>query len=185
MEWDVFVSHASEDKTGIARPLAERLRQACLNVWFDETELTLGDSLRRKIDSGLAKSRFGVVIISPSFLAKEWPQKELDGLVAWENGSEKVILPVWHRTTADDVKKFSPILAGKLAVSTDRGLEAVVRAILDAVGRPINSQSKPANPATVGISSSIGAKIFCTRCGALAGKSSQSPGYMSHSFVTA
>ncbi len=80
-EFDVFVSHASEDKDAIARPLAEALRDRGLSVWFDEFELRIGDSLRRKIDKGVARSRFGLVVLSPAFFAKGWPQYELDGLV--------------------------------------------------------------------------------------------------------
>ena len=80
--YDVFISHASEDKEAIARPLYEALKARGLSVWFDEAELTLGDSLRRKIDDGLARCRYGIVILSPRFLEKEWPQRELDGLVA-------------------------------------------------------------------------------------------------------
>ena len=53
-----------------------------MSVWFDELTLKVGDSLRRSIDRGLASSRFGIVVISPHFLSKEWPQKELDGLTA-------------------------------------------------------------------------------------------------------
>ena len=100
MDYEVFISHASEDKDEVARPLANRLEQLGLRVWLDECQLTVGDSLRRSIDRGLVASRFGVVVLSPSFFAKEWPNKELDGLVARDDGKEKVILPVWHRVTA-------------------------------------------------------------------------------------
>jgi hypothetical protein len=82
--WDIFICHASEDKEAIARPLANALKQAGLDVWYDEFTLTLGDSLRRKIDHGLARSRYGAVILSPHFFAKEWPQRELDGLTTKE-----------------------------------------------------------------------------------------------------
>ena len=71
MEWDVFISHASEDKEGFVRPLAKSLRQRGLRVWYDEFTLKVGDSLRRSIDRGLARSRYGVVVISPNFLRKE------------------------------------------------------------------------------------------------------------------
>jgi hypothetical protein len=80
--WDVFISRASEDKDAIARPIAERLSQAGLRVWIDDQALILGDSLRQKIDDGLAHSKWGVVVLSSSFLAKEWPRAELDALSA-------------------------------------------------------------------------------------------------------
>lgn len=142
MDWDVFISHAWEDKEDIARPLAEALRRKGLRVWYDEFTLTLGDSLRRSIDRGLAQSRYGVVVLSPHFFAKEWPQKELDGLVAREVGSGKIILPVWHNVTWEEVSRFSPTLADKLAVSTARGLDAVVEEILWALG--VDSKAGPA-----------------------------------------
>jgi hypothetical protein len=103
MEWDVFISHAKEDQDFV-RPLAGNLRDRGLKVWFDEFTLVVGDSLRRSIDRGLAHSRFGVVVISPNFLRKEWPQKELDGLVAREVNGIKVILPVWHNIGADEIR---------------------------------------------------------------------------------
>lgn len=142
MKYDVFVSHASEDKDDVARPLAAHLESLGLRVWFDECQLTLGDSLRRNIDRGLIESRFGVVILSPAFFAKEWPNKELDGLVAREDGRGKVILPIWHKITATDIGRFSPILADKLAISTDRGLPVVANSIAQAV----NNSEAQANP---------------------------------------
>jgi hypothetical protein len=60
--WDVLISHASEDKDAIARPLADALSEQGISVWFDEMTLRVGDSLRRSIEGGLAKSRFGVAI---------------------------------------------------------------------------------------------------------------------------
>jgi formylglycine-generating enzyme required for sulfatase activity len=136
MDWDVFISHAWEDKEGIARPLAEALRRKGLRVWYDEFTLTLGDSLRRSIDRGLAQSRYGVVILSPSFFAKEWPQKELDGLVAREVPGEKVILPIWHNITADQIREYSPTLADRVAVKSDRGLDYVVKELLRVIKPP-------------------------------------------------
>lgn len=145
MDWDVFISHAWEDKEDIARPLAGALRRAGLRVWYDEFTLTLGDSLRRSIDRGLAQSRYGVVILSPHFFAKEWTQYELDGLVEREVRSGKTILPVWHGVTGEDVRRFSPTLANKLAVSTTKGLDVVVEEILRAL-RVIKPTSEPVRP---------------------------------------
>lgn len=133
MEWDVFISHASEDKEGFVRPLANRLQEQGLRVWFDEFTLTIGDSLRRSIDRGLANSRYGIVVVSPDFLKKEWPQKELDGLVAREVEGVKVILPVWHNMGAADIAAYSPTLADRVAVSSVRGLDHVTDQLLTAV----------------------------------------------------
>jgi len=117
-EFDVFISHASEDKDEVARPLAAVLQRAGLRVWYDEFELKIGDSLRRKIDKGLASSRFGVVVLSKSFFAKGWPNYELDGLVTRAVGGEQVILPIWHDITKQELIRFSPPLADKVARST-------------------------------------------------------------------
>lgn len=116
--YDAFVSHASEDKDEVVRPLAERLTQAGFDIWVDELRLTVGDSLRRSIDNALSRSRFGIVVLSPSFFAKNWPQYELDGLVTREMEGPKVILPIWHKVSKDEVRNFSPSLAGKFALST-------------------------------------------------------------------
>ncbi len=128
--WDVFISHASEDKEAIARPLADALSKAGFKVWYDDLTLKLGDSLSRSINRGLSESRYGIVILSPAFLHKEWPQRELDGLTTREVSSGKIILPVWHNVTRTDVERYSPILADKLSVSTDQGLDVVVSEII-------------------------------------------------------
>jgi hypothetical protein len=124
--WDVFISHASEDKDDIARPLAQALRDNGYRVWYDEFALTVGDSLRKSIDHGLAQSEFGVVILSKKFFAKHWPEQELNGLASKEVEGTKVILPVWHRVTAEEVHNFSPMLADRLGVTTDKGLQHVI-----------------------------------------------------------
>jgi hypothetical protein len=78
--WDIFISHASEDKQAVAIPLAVELKTYCLRLWLDRWILSPGDSLRQKIDEGLRSSRLGVVILSRSFFAKPWPRAELDAL---------------------------------------------------------------------------------------------------------
>ncbi len=132
--WDVFISHASEDKEEFVRPLSQALQAKGLGVWYDETSLKVGDSLRQKIDEGLAHSRFGVVVLSPNFFVKRWPQHELDGLFSREVEGVKVILPVWHNIDADAVRQASPLLASKIAARSHDGLSEVVRQLLDAMG---------------------------------------------------
>ena len=133
MGWDVFISHASEDKDDFVRLLADNLQRSGLRVWFDEFTLTVGDSLRRSIDRGLAKSQYGIVVISPSFLEKDWPQRELDGLVAREIDGVKVILPVWHNIGADEIRRYSPMLADRLAAVSSRGIDHVTSQLIQAI----------------------------------------------------
>jgi hypothetical protein len=116
--FDAFISHATEDKEALVRPLATKLTDAGYKIWYDEFQLKVGDSLRRSIDRGLAKSRFGIVILSSSFFAKQWPQYELDALVSKEMEGGKVILPIWHGVSKADIIGYSPSLADKLALNT-------------------------------------------------------------------
>lgn len=123
---DLFIAHASEDKDAVVRPLAEILMSRGWKIWLDELDLTLGDSLSSRIDAALARTRFGVVILSPAFFAKDWPQRELSGLAAREIASRaKVILPVWHETDYEFIVQRSPVLADRLGVKTSAGLDKV------------------------------------------------------------
>lgn len=122
-EYDAFICHATEDKEKVARPLAEALTALGFQVWYDETTLRIGDNLRRKIEEGLAKSRYGVVILSEDFFKKEWPKTELDGLLAREMADAvKVILPIWHGVDAKKVRQFSLPLSMRLAGNTANGI---------------------------------------------------------------
>lgn len=115
---DVFICHASEDKEDFVDGLALRAREAGLDVWYDAFKLRWGDSLRQKIDRGLAGSYFGIVVLSSNFFAKQWTQYELDALVQREMAGESRILPIWHKVTHDEVRAASPSLAGRLALNT-------------------------------------------------------------------
>lgn len=139
MLYDAFICHASEDKEAFVRPLAEMLRQNHLEVWYDEFSLSLGDSIRRAIDRGLAQSSYGIVVLSPSFFSKNWTQYELDGLVEREiAGADRLILPIWHEVAHSDVLSYSPSLANRKAARTSGGLESVVSELLGVI-RPQGS----------------------------------------------
>jgi len=129
-KWDVFISHATEDKAELVRPLALALQGKGVAVWYDEFSLKLGDSLRTSIDYGLANSRFGIVVLSKSFFSKHWPVQELNGLATREVDGNKVILPIWHKVHFEQVREFSPTLADKLASSSDVGVDKLVEDIL-------------------------------------------------------
>ena len=132
--YDAFISHASEDKASLVRPLARALEKMGFRIWYDEFELRVGDSLRQSIDKGLVNSRYGIVILSRSFFEKNWPQYELNGLTAREIEGHKVILPVWHNITKEEVLSYSPSLADKVAiVTTGKTIAQVAKALAEAL----------------------------------------------------
>jgi len=127
---DAFISYASEDKAFV-RQLAERLRQHDIRVWVDETELTVGDSLRGKIDEGLKSCEYGIVVLSESFFSKPWPQSEVDALIDLQNArNRKVILPVWLDIDVEAVRSRSPLLASRLGARSSEGMDKVVSDLL-------------------------------------------------------
>lgn len=118
LQYDLFLSHASEDKPDFVESFYAELTGQNLKVWYDDEMIKWGDSLRRSIDRGLSKSRFGLVVLSEHFFQKEWPQRELDGLVALEDDGNSRIFPVWHNISKDRIAKFSPMLADRIALNT-------------------------------------------------------------------
>lgn len=118
IKYDVFISHASEDKETVVRPLANALILRGLKVWYDEFELRIGDGLRQKIDKGLANSRFGIVVLSRNFIRKGWTNYELDGIITKAVSGEQVMLPIWHEITKKEIVDYSPSLADKVARNT-------------------------------------------------------------------
>ena len=119
-KYDVFVSHAWEDKETFVDEFVDELRVLGVKVWYDKSQIKWGDSMRSKIDEGLSKSRFGVAILSPDYIAehKYWTKAELDGLFQLESINGKMLLPIWHNLTKQQVMKFSPVIASKLAMNT-------------------------------------------------------------------
>lgn len=140
MQHDVFICHASEDKEAVARPLAEALRDRHIDVWYDEFSMKVGDSLREAIDRGLARSRFGIVVVSPAFFTKRWTQRELSGLVAREmSEGRRLVLPVWHEIELSDVVAHSPPLGDVIATRSSYGLERMCADLL----RTIRPEASP------------------------------------------
>lgn len=141
INYDLFVSHASEDKDRFVRPLVEQLAEAGLTVWFDEATLKVGDSLVGSIEAGLSQSRFGIVVLSPAFFARGWPRRELDALTNRELATgESVLMPIWLDVDADAVREYSILLADRYAIIGSRGVEYAASAITERVrpgGSPI------------------------------------------------
>jgi len=133
-EYDLFISHASEDKEEVVRPLAEELQKLGVKVWYDEFTLKVGDSLRKSIDHGLLKSKYGTVILSSTFCSKSWTQYEFDSMVTREMNGHKMILPIWHKVTKNDVINFSPALADKVALNTSlNSIEEIAKQLSEVI----------------------------------------------------
>ena len=119
-QYDVFISHAWEDKEDFVDELYNALTALGIKVWYDTSKIKWGDSMRKKIDEGLKKSKFGIIVLSPNYIAenKYWTKIELDGLFQLESINGKTILPIWHKLTKKEVMEYSPIIASKLAMNT-------------------------------------------------------------------
>ena len=141
MQYDVFISHSSRDKDEVARPLAQALEDRGLQVWLDEEQLQIGDSIRRGIDAALGQSRFGLVVLSPAYLNSEWGQKELDAFFAKEKYNTKAILPLYHGVSIEDVEQHWPMLADKISLNTTESIEQLADKIQQSI------QSRPSKPA--------------------------------------
>lgn len=140
-KYDIFISHAYQDKEEFIEPLVELLRGMGFRVWYDRFVLAVGDSLRESIDKGIRNSEYGLVVLSPNFIAraKGWAERELNGLTAMEvAGRKKLILPVWYNVGYEDVLEFSPTIADKYALNTeDMSLEEIADAIAEVLpGQP-------------------------------------------------
>lgn len=139
-DWDVFISYASENRQTVAEPIANFLDGVGLDVWYDQTALEVGDSLRNKLNEGLSRCRYGLVILSPDFFGKYHTEKELSALTQRETDEGKVILPVWYDLTVDDVREQSPALADRIAAKWDEGFPSVMVKILRVVAPDILEQ---------------------------------------------
>lgn len=120
-EYDVFISHASLDKEEVVNELVKQLRNLGIKVWIDTTDITWGSSCRASMDEGLKKARYGIVILSPNYIAEDryWTRAEMDALFQLESATgRKILLPVWHRLSMEDVMAFSPLIASRNALST-------------------------------------------------------------------
>ena len=141
---DTFICHATEDKEFMARPLHKALSEAGVYAWLDESEIRLGQSIRQKIDEGLANCRSGTVILSRPFFSKNWTQYELDGIVGRKMRGEILLFPIQHGITIDEINSHSPSLAGlSLWNSSSRSFEEIATEIAGQLGVEPQSPSGP------------------------------------------
>lgn len=114
---DVFLCHAWDDRKGAAKELYDLLESKGVTSWFSEKDVPLGSPLLREIDRGLAKSRVGIVLVTPSFLQRVEREgiadKELSALLARD-----LLVPIVHNTTFEDLREVSPLLGSRSGLST-------------------------------------------------------------------
>jgi hypothetical protein len=114
---DVFLCHAWDDRKGAAKELHDLLESRGVSVWFSEKDVVLGTSLLREIDKGLAKSRVGIVLVTPALLSRVRGEgiadKELSALLARD-----LLVPIVHGTTYDALREVSPLLGSRSGMST-------------------------------------------------------------------
>ena len=129
--WDVFISHASDDKEVFVDPLARRLRKLAVRVWYDKFVFMPGDRLSEKIAEGLAKSRYGLLVISSAFISKKWTRYELSGLINRFVEDNARLIPLWLGITRAEVVAFNPALADLLSIrATKDNIEACTLEVL-------------------------------------------------------
>jgi hypothetical protein len=124
-----FICHDSRDKEKTARPIADGLSALRCPVWYDEFSMRVGDRLRESIERGLKEARKCILIVSPRFLSNDgWTKVEFNSIFTRELVERRdILLPVWIGVKKEDVLKYSPCLANRLAVNWNVGLEEVVR----------------------------------------------------------
>ena len=154
-KWDIFLSHASEDKEDFVRPLAARLKENNIKAWYDEFEIQWGDSIRESIDEGLKKSKFAIIVLSKNYFKKSWTSNELNGYFTFDSVEAKRILPIWYNVTKEDVANYSPILADRLGVDPQEGIEGIIQK----VKRRLNLDFTPSSVKSSATPSILGKKI--------------------------
>ncbi len=135
---DVFLCHAWDDRKGAAKELCDMLESKGVTVWFSEKDVLLGSPLLREIDKGLAKSRVGIVLVTPSFLKRIQgagvADKELSALLARD-----LLIPVVHNTTFEALRDVSPLLGSRSGLSTD---EDSMEGISDKIAELVTVESE-------------------------------------------
>ncbi|CAD6491022.1 MAG: TIR domain protein [Candidatus Argoarchaeum ethanivorans] len=127
---DVFISYAHEDRK-VAMEIEDKLSKSGLNVWIDELKLKIGDSISEEIGKAIKKSKYGIIILSKHHLIKQWPREELKLLFNLQlSTGQKIILPIWHGISNEEIRESFPFLMDIKALSTEKmAIDAIVQEI--------------------------------------------------------
>jgi len=135
---DVFICHASEDKSDIIKPLVAAFKREGISYWYDEAEIKWGDSITEKVNEGLRISRYVIVVISKYFLLKRWPQRELNSVLNVESSTGKVrVLPLIVGTdeVKGDIFQKYPLLNDKFYLTWENDTQKISDILKDRLGR--------------------------------------------------
>lgn len=127
-EAEVFVSYASGDRE-VAEAIARGLTELGIPTFFDRFSIEVGESVVESVQRGLASAKFGVIVVSPDSLTKNWPRAEVKQLMRAQIEDRTRLLPVWHNVTAAEVREHQPGLEDVWAANTAAGLRAVIRTL--------------------------------------------------------
>jgi hypothetical protein len=142
ISYDVFISHAYEDKKSFTDELATALKKKGLKIWYSGFELKIGDSIADSVNNALKAANYAIVVISPVYLKKQWAMSELNALFSQEAEHNR-ILPILNNITMNEIKEHLPMLADRYAISSDKGLEFIVDKIQEAIkGEKISDDKK-------------------------------------------
>jgi len=120
-EYDVFISHANQDKVGYVDELYLALRKLGVQIFYDTEVLSWGDNWKQVILDGTAKSEFAIIVISENFFGREWTERELDEFLKRQNANgQKIVLPLLHNISLDTLKAQYPFLSDIQVIDTGR-----------------------------------------------------------------
>jgi hypothetical protein len=134
MTFDVFISHASEDKEEFVKPLIHDLQDYSINFWLDEFEIGWGNSIIRRLNEGLSSSKYVLILLTDNFLNKNWTKTELESALSAEITTNKLIVLPIMVTNSETVFSLFPLLRSKLYLNWSEGTQKIaskLSAILD------------------------------------------------------
>lgn len=127
---DAFLSFAFEERNSVAMPLATLLKEKSISIWFSSHEFSTGiKNIFFDINEGIINSRYGIAIISPTYLLKKWTKTELAALFAKEDHTQRILLPIWHQISYKQILKHIPLLADRFSLHTDMGMTTLANRI--------------------------------------------------------
>ncbi len=161
--YDAFISHAVEDKIGVANELCERLTDAGLNIWYSGRELTIGKDLHGAIQKGLEASQYGVIVFSPTYIIKPNTLKEL---LFFQKRGNDFILPVLYQITIPELATCIPDAVGRFALTVGPdNLDHIVKSIVEKI-RGVSPHPPPPPPIPWKLILKIAACLLLLLCGA-------------------